>query len=112
MFTFLDSIQFQFSIVGLTETWLKSDSHLNLYNLPGYELITNNRPDKRGGGVGMFIQSDIKFKLRKDLICTHRALETLFIEINVRTCNNNSVKCIVGICYRPPGYNMSQSLEM
>ena len=47
----LNSINYKFSFIALSETWLKSVPH-SYYFLPGYELIVNNRHGtKTGGGV-------------------------------------------------------------
>ena len=42
----LNSINYKFYFIALSETWLKSLSH-SYYFLPGYELIVNNKHAKR-----------------------------------------------------------------
>ena len=54
------------SIHGISETWL-DNSNDDIFNIPGYKFISNNRQHKRGGGVGLFIKDDLNFKLRSDL---------------------------------------------
>ena len=46
----LDSLDCQFSVVGISETWLHSNSP-PLYDIPNYSLIRSDRLDGRGGGV-------------------------------------------------------------
>ena len=69
---------FPFSIIGITETWLNSNS-LALFNLRNYELLRADRVGGKGGGVGMYIHDQLKFKCRPDLHIT--GAEDLFIEI-------------------------------
>ena len=67
----------------------------NLYSLPGYVFLLRNRNVRTGGGVGIFLKHEIKFKRRYDL-ANH--LESLWIEI----CLKNSKSVLIGCYYRPP----------
>ena len=50
----------KFDIIILSETWLKNDKHLLEYvNLPGYKFSYRNRDEKRGGGVGVYINQTV-----------------------------------------------------
>ena len=57
-----------------------SKSNSDLFNIPGYYFISNSREHKLGGGVGLYIQSDMNFKPRIDLQssdtihCTNQSL--------------------------------------
>ena len=55
-----------FSVVAVSETWLHK-SNPDLLNIPGHHFISNSRGHKLGGGVGLYVQSDMNFKLRIDL---------------------------------------------
>ena len=44
---YLLSLDIQFSIIGLTETWLKEET-LELYELPEYKIIHLTRPSRKG----------------------------------------------------------------
>ena len=67
----------------------------NLYSLPGHVFLLRNRNVRTGGGVGIFLKHEIKFKRRYDL-ANH--LESLWIEI----CLKNSKSVLIGCYYRPP----------
>lgn len=95
---FLDSSIHEFSIVGITETWLKPDSPLNLINMQNYKFIEKFRPIKPGGGVGIYIKNNIQYIMREDLSTTEEFIETIFIEIPVEKSKNK----IIGVTYRPP----------
>ena len=62
---FLANVDSKFSIMGVTETWLK-DSGYSL-DIEGYDFIPNPRPSRIGGGVGIYVDNDLEFKLRPDL---------------------------------------------
>ena len=44
----------EFSVVGLTETWLSHDSNLP-FSLDAYNFVFNNRQDRSGGGVAIYL---------------------------------------------------------
>jgi hypothetical protein len=47
-----------FSLFAVTETWMKSNTTIKSVAVPGYNLLWNNRPKRRGGGVGLFIRKE------------------------------------------------------
>ena len=51
---YLLSLGIQFSIIGLTETWLNEETS-ELYELPEYKSIRLTRPNRKGGGVSLYI---------------------------------------------------------
>jgi hypothetical protein len=63
---FLNSLDYKFQIIGLTETWLNNINCEN-FELIDYNYIGLNRINKKGGGVGMYISKQIQYKIRKDL---------------------------------------------
>ena len=80
----------KFDIMTLSETWLKDNPHLLDYvKIDGYEVKFRNREHTRGGGVGLYIRSDIKYKLRNDILNTNTDIEHLWLEVTLR--NKNSV---------------------
>jgi hypothetical protein len=96
---FMDSSSHEFSVIGITETWLKPDSPLDLINMQNYKFIEKHRPTKKGGGVGIYIKDSLQYDLRDDLSMNEEFIETIFIEIpNEKTKNK-----LVGVTYRPPG---------
>jgi hypothetical protein len=52
---FLTSLNFPFTIIGVTETWLTNSTDVSYYNLENYNVLTCNRIDRQGGGVIIFI---------------------------------------------------------
>ena len=76
-----DFLNISFSVIGVSETWL-NDSSKSLYNIPTYSFLSNTRKDKSGGGVGLFIKSDLNVKPRTDLQShDNKIYESIFDEI-------------------------------
>ena len=69
---YLDTIDFDFKVLALTETWLKS-YHTN-YTIPNYTIEQDNREHNRGGGVCLYMHSNLQYKLRNDLKLTHNLI--------------------------------------
>ena len=97
----IDTLNIPFQVIGLTETWL-NDNNMDCYTLNEHEFFGSNRPNKRGGGVGLYISKQLKFKSRNDLDKNvEDIIETKFIEI----INDNGKNIIIGVIYRPPNNN-------
>jgi len=90
---------FTFDVIGLSETFRVPPNIL--YTLNGYhsfEHKTRPEGDDGRGGVGLFINSNLKYTVREDLsIFTSHVIESLFIELEI--CTTKSI--IIGIVYRP-----------
>ena len=94
-------------IIMLNETWLK-ESDNNRIILPNYKYEGISRNNKKGGGVGFLIRTDILYRTRNDLTDDVRtpACEQCYIEIK-----NNTEKVIIGTMYRPPSTNISEFIN-
>ena len=73
---YLHCLNFQFSVVGLTETWY-NESNVGLYRLPGFNQEDRYR-SKRGGGVSIHIKTSINYKPRTDLDIFNDDIESVF----------------------------------
>ena len=98
--TDMDCLNFRFSIIGFTETWLRDDI-CDLYGIDGYEFFEKHRSTKPGGGVGLFIAQKIEFTKRNDLSYFDDYIECISIEIE-RSVFCTSRYVIVTVIYRPP----------
>ena len=77
-----------------------------MYNIPGYNLICNNRQSLRGG-VAIYINSKLNFTRRNDVeVFLAGQFGSLFIEIK-----SNASPLIVGEIYRVPNTNEHDSIE-
>jgi len=91
----IESLNHNFTIIGLSETHLKDEPH-TYYNLPGYSMEYTNRINRDKGGVCMYISDNVKYKVRHDLCRATSNYESCFIEIENCKFKNK----IVGIIYR------------
>ncbi len=89
---------YPFDVVALSETWLKENKLLLDYvNIPGYDLIYNNRETIRGGGVGFYVKQTLKYKRRKDIEEKSKDLEHVWMEL---PGHNKNSRLLVGVIYR------------
>ena len=84
------------TVLAVTETWLTEDTQ-NLFQIPGYNFITQSRLTK-GGGVGLFICHNLTYMVRNDLCHNLPHIECLFIELS----QNGNHNILLGCIYRPP----------
>ena len=61
----LDTINYMFSVIGISETSLKKNSHA--VDIDGYTSLHSYRTSQTGGGVGIYMTLDRYFKTRFDL---------------------------------------------
>ena len=99
--SYLDTLNIDFKVITLSETWL-TNNH-NLYNLANYSVEFDYHPKRRGGGTSLYIHSCLQYKSRDDLKLygdNSGDANSVFIEINKQT---SKTKCniIVGCIYRP-----------
>ena len=99
--SYLNSLNHKFSIIGLSENWLKSDT-VEIFGIDGYKSEHSFRPQRPGGGVSIFIEDQIEYTVRHDLSLNNDLIESKFIEINKEVVGKNK-NVIIGVVYRPPG---------
>ena len=93
-------------VILLVETWLKK-STVKKINIPGYTFTGSHREGKKkGGGVGMLIQTSLQWRERKDL--THHIPNFENKSIEIKTHNNN---IILSSLYRPPNSSEKEFLR-
>ena len=69
----------------------------SLYELPNYKSIHQVRNYSKGGGVSIYINKSLHFKLRPDLSINSRDVESLSIEILFFKDQNT----LINVLYRP-----------
>ena len=103
---YLSITEHNFSIIAIQETWFKSGTTLDYYNLTDYNLETTDRVDNKVGGVGLYVSNNFEYKLRSDLCTQNEIFESCFIEIN--RSHNNSKNIIVGTLYRHHHHSINE----
>ena len=105
LLSYLNNLDHEFSILGLSETWFTDNNVMN-YNIDNYNHVYNYRSCKKGGGVSLFIRKTINFVLHKDLLIMDDSIEPVFIEIN-KYWTKGKKNIIIGTIYRPPNTDMA-----
>ena len=74
-----------FSVIGVSETWL-TDCTAEHVNIRGYNFVSNHRKSKTGGGVGIYLQNGLEYKLLEECkFSDPDVIESLFLEKNYQT---------------------------
>ena len=91
----------------LSETWLK-DGEERFIDIKDYKYEGVVRKHKKGGGVGILIKNNIKYRVRTDLNATNpeNSYEHFFIEVKGTRFN-----IIAGTIYHPPNTDIDNFLE-
>ena len=107
LLTALESKKLLPDIILLCETFLSEFNH-SRYHFDKYNIVSNFRKNRRGGGVSILVKSQITYIKRSDLeIFEEGMFESIFIEIMQK--GNNSI--IVGEIYRVPGTREANFLD-
>ena len=83
------------TVMCFTETWLDESVSDSEINIPGYNVVRNDR-STHGGGVCMYIRTNISFNHRPNL--NDPNLEAVWCELHLK----KTKPIIAGCCYRPP----------
>ena len=102
----LEDVGLTIHFLMLCETFL-SDINMNMFPIPGYQFVCNNRKRGRGGGVALYIRDEFQFSVRNDLTVSYdREFESIFAEID-----HNGHKLVLGEIYRVPGTSEQMSIQ-
>ena len=82
--SYLENITHKFSVIGLTETWLKQ-SNVPLYGITGYNHIAITRSHGKGGGVSLLISDVFVYSELTDMCILDRELGPSGVSRNQRS---------------------------
>ena len=103
---FLFKLNHNFSIISISETWLKQYNKDN-YNLNGYSHVSKIRPKKSGGGTSIFVRNDINFNIKENISIDLSGVDSIAIEIHKDELSSTK-NVIVLALYRTPNINAAQ----
>ena len=83
------------AVIGVSETWLHDSVEDSEVELPGYSILRHDR-NRKGGGVCIYLRSDLAFNPRQDL--QSDGVESVWAEVLLPKTR----PILTGICYRPP----------
>ena len=98
--TYLNSLEYKFAFIGLTETWL-DEGKQSFFDLENYTSMNKFREGRKGGGVSLQILQNIPYIKINELAHFDSEMESIFIEIDKCVYNTNS-NIIIGVIYRMP----------
>ena len=95
-------------IIGISESRLqKSKQHITNIYLPNYVYEHTSRESSKGGTI-LYLDKNLKYKLRKDLNIYHKGLiESTFVKI----INKNKKNMVAGCIYKHPKQTISNFLD-
>jgi exonuclease III len=103
----LDTKGYHIDVVAVCETFI-TEENKNLCDIEGYNFESEYRKTKNGGGIGLYISSELNYIKREDLtVFIEGTLESCFVEI----INKQGKNVIVGEVYRVPGTDELVFLE-
>ena len=80
-------------IFTVSECWLNSSTADSEISVSGYSVLRNDRTNRGGGEVAVFVRDDIPFKNRTDLT-QNTTCESLLLEIDRPKCKKLFISCI------------------
>ena len=95
----------KFDVIALQETWLAENSNVDIFAIPGYNLIHQGYKCGRKGGLAIYLKDIYNFSIY-DIYKDSKHWEGLFIDI---TGGNLACKVTVANIYRPPRDNNSNA---
>ena len=106
LYTFREIIgKYNYDIVLLSETWLHSLILDESVSLDGYTVFRNDREQgRRGGGVLIYVKSNIRCSVIKNLPANNS--EQLWLSFSI----NKVISCI-GVIYRVPQYSTIEFIQ-
>lgn len=91
-----------FNIIAVSETWLNANKGID-FDLQGYDFNFINREGKNGGGVALFVDKGLIYKVVDSMsVVIDDEMECITIEICMERMKNVIVSCV----YRKPGSNI------
>lgn len=95
--------------MGLSDAWFDS-SHDLLVTVQGYSLYGRSRIGRRGGGVCIYVKSELLVNMKDNITCGVREdIESLWLELQGDKTNR---KLIVGVCYRSPNLKGEKETDL
>ena len=97
---FLNSINFTFTVICLSETWWDDLATIekSLLELPNYNSTHQARGDCKGAGVSIYIHISLDFTVKSNLRINNKDIESVTIEILSEKKRNTLINAL----YRPP----------
>ena len=96
--TELKKINFTYSVICLQETWLREMDDTSLFNIDGYNLISQGKSCGNKGGLAIYINNRFDYEITMNLNI-YQHWEGLVIKVKGDTLTNPFIICNI---YGPP----------
>ena len=96
-------------LVAVTETWFLSERPMDHCNIPGYELYSRPRTDRRGGGVALNVREHLCASLVNETNILE-GVEELWVSLRPHRLPRNLSRIVVGVFYYQPNNPISTTL--
>ena len=99
------ALKSEFKVICITETWCSDNSmNHNLFKLPHYKSIHQERRTGKGGGIAVFLHESLTFNIRHDLSVNNDDIEALCVEI----INKKLENILINTRYRQPAEHFNE----
>lgn len=85
------------SVIGVSESGLKSVHSNKLFCIDNYKLLRNDRPKRRLGGVALYVVKNLDVRVILKSEYQVNCVEYIFVELKVA-----GTRVLVGVIYKPP----------
>ena len=99
---FLDSVESQFDIIALSETWSIRKKSKNNFSLSGYHSLEELPGSTQNSGCGVYIKENLNFKKRNDLTYVSKTKDEEFQALWVEILNKKKKNILLCVVYRHP----------
>lgn len=100
---YINSLNFSYKVIILTEVWIKTGEE-SRYQIQGYNMLFQPRPDNRAGGVVIYVDSDLKATHQLILYPTSELINVIFSI----SCNNHIYNISLFGIYRQCKFTFNQ----
>lgn len=98
-------IEHEFDIMCTSETWLNNTLSTDIVHIPNYKFYYKNR-EGRGGGVGIYVRTDLVCKEVFTDFTSIDGLEYLFLDVKI-----SKLHLLICVFYRAPSNDAKLSTE-
>ena len=75
-----------------------------LVNIKCFTALINSRKGRKGEGVGLFLNDNLKYKLKHNLVSDNVCFASLFVQLDGRLSKTKDN--IIGVIYKSPDVHM------
>ena len=91
---YLSQLEVKFDVVAISETWFNDYTSTNVFNMKGYVMHYVSRSAGKGGGVAIYVNSNLKCKkIESKSLCMEENFECVTMDISLDGSKNVMVAC-------------------